>query len=198
MKKSAHFAEARTLRGSRTYVDQWKKVMAVVNANDIIAIALKDVDEVLYIAVASGDKYEKYIVYGGPGIGTMNKNMDALFDMYYILRGRQEIEKIPNNSCGCPKQLYAWDYLPHTKMAVIQHGGFYKSLNSDISSFIDKAEEIIGETSEDFSTRKIYFWPYYEESRADYPEKIISDGLVMYHVGDGVYCDEEGDNWDIF
>ena len=195
MKKPAQFAEASTLRGSMTYVDQWRKVMAVVNANDIIALIIKEENGILYVAVASGDEYKKYIVLNKTGIGTMKKNMDALFDMYHILEGRRDIEKIPNDSCGCPKQLYAWDYLPHTKMAVIQHGAFHESFDRNIPSIIDRAEEIIGKTDADFSTTVIFGGLC---TPVKYPETIMRDGLTMYHVGDGMYCDEEGDNWDVY
>lgn len=198
MKKSAHFAKASTLRGSRTYVDQWKKVMVLVNANGIIALAIKEVNGLLYTAVASGDEYKKYIVCGKSGIGTMKKDMDTLFDMYYIFEGRCDLETIPNDSCGCPKQLYVWDYLPHTRMAVVKHGGFYESFDVDIASFIDKAEGIIGETNENFSTKKLYSMSFYEGSKVDYPDRIRRNGMIMYHVGDGMYCDDGGDNWDIY
>lgn len=199
MRKPANFAEARTLRGSRTYVDQWNKVMAVVNANDIIALAIKEEDGAFYVVVASGDEYKYFVAPAKAGIGTMKKNMETLFRMYDMLEGRRDIEKIPNFSCGCPKELYVWDYLPHTKMAVMQHGGFYASESESVELYTQKAEKIICDVDKNATVLKtLHESSEFYGSRVDYPETIRRNGLTMYHMGDGMYSDDDGDNWDVF
>ncbi len=126
----------------------------------------------------------------------MKKNMDALFSLYHMLEERGDIEKIPNFSCGCPKELYAWDYLPHTKMAVMQHGSFYASESESVKLYTQKAEKIICDVDKSNPIR-ISKTPYYE-SRVNYPETIRRYGLTMYHMGDGMYSDDDGDNWDVY
>ena len=35
-----------------------------------------------------------------------------------------------------------------------------------------------------------------DECPTEYPETLYGDAGRMHHVGNGAYCDDDGDNWD--
>lgn len=197
MRRSSQFAIANTLRSSKCYVDQWNKVLALVNANGIIALAIKEVDGILYVKVASGDGYEKLVI-NGLRIGSMTKNMYTLMELYSVLRDDIITEKISNISPGCPKQLYVWEYLPHNKRTAI-NCHFRATDNSDVLKYTKKAAKIVGRTGENYS-KKIFTFFTFSLSKSDCWKCDPSSewGFPMYDVGDGVYCDDDGDNWDFY
>ena len=197
MRRSSQFAIADTLRSSKCYVDQWNKVLALVNANGIIALAIKEVDGILYVKVASGDGYKSFVL-SGLRIGSMNKNMETLMELYSILRDQFDTEKISNISPGCAKQLYVWEYLPHNKRTAIDCH-FSATNSSDVLKYTKKAAKIVGRTGENFSTRKFTFFTFTLSNPDDWDWDPSSEwGFPMYDVGDGVYCDDDGDNWDFY
>ena len=39
---------------------------------------------------------------------------------------------------------------------------------------------------------------YNDDYDDGFPDTILGCAGTMYHVGGGLYCDDDGDNWDVF
>ena len=218
----------RTLRNSKCYVDQWEKRLALVDAKGQIIMAITEGEMFEYpclnVAIATGEQYKFFCARGDIAyIGSMKRDSETLCLMeaitWVIMKENSgRLVPIPDDEVD---DLSVYDFLPDTRV------GFHPTNNNEAAYYTEKAKEIvISSKSEDigdivvsgyWKERYDYyrgwehnygpllsyeFQKYVEESDDDYCT--MSGGcseewdFPMYDVGDGVYCDDDGDNWDFY
>jgi hypothetical protein len=191
MAKAKHFSTANLPWNNTAYCDQWKKVMAVYDERSKLRAVIKEVDDGAYYHVLLiGDNEEVLFEISDIELGTTNKNMKACFDIYYQLKDMYTPSYVPSYRRVEGVKLY--EIFTHTRAGAKRHGGF-RVTTDDISDKINEAlrryEEI---TSGDVEVVECC-GPY---GRVSYPDVFYGEAGRMYHIGDGVYCDDDGDNWD--
>jgi len=179
--KAKHYSSAKLLYGSTAYCDQWEKIMAIYDDNKVLRGVIIENDDSYGVTVLliGEDSHEVYNI-DGIEFGTTAKNMKACFDIYYSLRDCD----IPKYRPGFWKEKYieVADILTHTSAGAARHGGFHTII--DAEDEISKAMEIATPILE--SSDSIELWNEYS---GDLPCR-------MHRVGDGAWCDDDGDNWD--
>lgn len=193
MSRAKHFSVANLLWNNTAYCDQWKKVMAVYDERSNLRAVIKEVDNSAYYDVLLiGDNEEALFEINDIELGTTNKNMRACFDIYYRLQDMDTPSYVPSYHRVEGVKLYG--IFTHTRAGAKRHGGF-RVTTDDISDKINEAlrryEEIISGDVEVVECCGHY-------GRVSYPDVYYGEAGRMYHIGDGVYCDDGGDNWDFF
>lgn len=197
MAKSKHFAKANFLWTNVAYCDQWEKVMAVYDERDNLRAVVKETANDSYDVLLIGDD-ENVALYEFNGIelGSTGKNMDACFKIYCRLQYESTPSYIPSYRRAERVELY--QIFPHTRVSARRTGGF-RVTTEDLSERIAKALERYNEITTKGVTTFDCTEEYEECDDYDgFPIHIYNEYGQMHHVGDGAYCDDDGDNWDFF
>ncbi len=196
-RKANHYTKSEMLWRNVAYCDQWAKVMAVYDECDNLRAVIKEDDDYQYEynVLLIGDDSTRLYKFDDFELGSTGKNMEACFRIY---EGLEKAEEAPTYMPSFRKtaEIGLWEIFPHTRVGARRTGGFHV-FHEEISDKITAALE-----------------RYYKEvascddlidCTADYgyacarPDTIIGEGgFKMYHIGGGVYCDDDGDNWDFF
>ena len=208
MAKAAHYSKANLLWTNTAYCDQWKRVMAVYGEhNELRAVIKPDVDidcsaksnvDINYNVLLIGDDSRAlYKLIGGINLGSTHKNMISCFNIYHTLQGADAPPYVP--SYRETQQIELHSIFPHTRVGAIRTGGF-RVTTDDISDKIAYALRCYDEiVKAGVNTYCCSDWEDdTEDYYSDYPESIYNGEIdsMMYHVGCGAYCDDDGDNWD--
>lgn len=173
------------------YVDQWKKVMAVFDDRKNLRAVVQEIEDDACSVLLIGDDANAIYILDDIKLGSTGKNMEACFQIYCRLQHLDTPSFTP--SYRRTEKVKLHQIFPHTRVSAIRAGGF-RVTNDDLSEIIAMALNRYDEiTSGDVSvvnrTRR--------DRYAGYPDTIFGEGGVkMFHVGDGAYCDDDGDNWD--
>ena len=191
MSRAKHFAKGNMLWNNVAYVDQWQKVMAVFDEDDNLRAVVKENDCGMYGVLLIGDSSQALYEFNDIELGSTGKNMEACFHIYCRLQYLDTPAYVPSNHRN--KQVNLYQIFPHTRVSARRTGGFRVSTD-DFSDRIARALETYEEVT-DLGVEAIDC-----SERDDYdhgcPDTIWEGGAKMYHMGGGVYCDDDGDNWD--
>ena len=195
MSKAKQYAKAHMLWDCTAYVDQWQQVMAVFDKHNNLRAVVKQIAEGVYIygVLLIGDDAQALYELDGIELGSTGKNMDACFQIYCRLQYLDTPAFVP--SCRRTKQLNLYQIFPHTRVSARRTGGF-RVTTDDLSEVIAKALERYNEIEE--SGIEAIQCSAWDDCDCGYPDTIWEGGMKMYHIGDGVYCDDDGDNWEFF
>ena len=197
-RKSNHYTKADMFYRNVAYCDQWAKIMAVYDECDNLRAVVKEDDECQYdynVLLIGDDDIELY-KFDNFELGSTGKNLDACFRIYC---GLNEAETIPTYIPSFRKTvgIDLSEIFPHTRVGARRTGGFHV-IHEDVSDKIIAAlKRFYKEVNVNEFEEPVDCTDY---GRAcAYPDTIIGEGgFKMYHVGDGAYCDDDGDNWDFF
>lgn len=190
MRRASHFNSANLLWGTVAYCDQWAKVMAVYEGKNLRAVIAATECEGEYNVLLIGD--DGKMLYGADylfELGTTKKNMDACFQLYLALRDVETPSYVPSWRRSVPIQLY--EIFTHTTALACRHGGF-RTID-DASDKIDYAKQAMVEAMSDPEIEMCTLYNYGFEFPDE--DSIYRDGMLMHHIGGGVYCDDDGDSW---
>ena len=196
-KRSSHYTKADMFYRNVAYCDQWAKIMAVYDECDNLRAVVKEDTEsnvCNYKVLLIGDDKAELYQFNDFELGSTGKNMEACFRIYC---GLNKGNRIPTYMPSFRKTvgIDLSEIFPHTRVGARRTGGFHV-IHEDVSDKIIAALE-----------------RYYKETNTcgdpidcmDYgcagswSDTIIGEGgMKMYHIGGGVYCDDDGDNWDFF
>lgn len=194
MPRANHYSKAKLLWNNVAYCDQWEKVMAVYDEFENLRAVVKEIDDEEYTVLLIGEDTQiLYVVYGIE-LGSTGKNMKACFGIYCRLQYEDTPSYVPSYCRTEGINLY--QIFTHTKVGARRTGGFHvtdDSAGEKIAKALERYEEIV---SGDIGTIDCFDWNEYEHYSERYPDTIYGLTGTMYHVGDGAYCDDDGDNWE--
>ena len=191
MPRAKHFAQSNMMWSNVAYVDQWKKVMAIFDDRKNLRAVVKQIDYDAYGVLLIGDDTEVLYYLNDIRLGSTGKNMEACFQIYCRLQHLDTPSFTP--SYRRTEKVKLHQIFPHTRVSAMRAGGF-RVTTDDLSEIIaialNRYEEI---TSGDVKTLDLVEYDDY----SGYPDMFFGEGGVkMFHVGDGAYCDDDGDNWE--
>lgn len=195
-KRSSHYTKAEMLWRNVAYCDQWAKVMAVYDECDNLraVVKLDDDCQYEYDLLLIGDDGIGLYEFDDFELGSTGKNMEACFRIY---EGLEEVEEVPMYMPSFRKttKIGLWEIFPHTRVGARRTGGFHV-IHEDVSGKINAALERY--YKEAAACEELTDCTEYSRA-SSWSDTIIGEGgFKMHHVGDGVYCDDDGDNWDFF
>lgn len=191
MSRAKQYAKANMLWNNVAYVDQWQKVMAVFDECDNLRAVVKENDCGMYGVLLIGDSSQALYELDGIELRSTNKDMEACFQIYCRLQYLDTPAYIPSNRRT--KQVSLHQVFPHTRVSARRTGGFRVTTN-DLSEIIEKALERYDEIAS--SGVEAIDCSEQDDYDHGYPDTMWEGGTKMYHMGGGVYCDDDGDNWD--
>lgn len=191
MPKAKHFSKSNMLWNNTAYVDQWQKAMAVYDECDNLRAVVKEIDYDTYGVLLIGDDAQALYFLNDIELGSTGKNMEACFRIYCQLQYLKTPAYTPSYRRTTQVNLY--QIFPHTRVSARRTGGF-RVTTDDLSEVITKALERYNEIEE--SGIEAIQCSAWDDCDRGYPDTIWEGGMRMYHIGDGVYCDDDGDNWE--
>ena len=177
-RKSCKYAMANTLWQSHTYVDQHRRIFAMVNNENRVIFALRESAEWYFEAVSAAQEGNEtpFRIPDLFEIGTTNKNLDACFKLYLILR-KTDVgnEHVDDDTRGRRGGIRLFEYFTHTRAGARRHGGF-RAIRE--ATEMEKAAKIIAEAEELFG-------------RHDFARTPLKEGGFLYEdePDDGVWWD---------
>ena len=191
MPRAKQYSKSNMMWSNVAYVDQWQKVMAVFDDRKNLRAVVKHIDYGTYGVLLIGDDTEILYYLNDIELGATGKNMDACFKIYCRLQYLDAPYYIPTYRRTEQVQLY--QIFPHTRASAMRTGGF-RVTTDDLSEIITMALNRYDEiTSGDVETFDLVEY----DDCGGYPDTIFGEGgEKMFHVGDGAYCDDDGDNWE--
>ena len=167
------------------------KVMAIFDDRKNLRAVVKQIDYDAYGVLLIGDDTEVLYYLNDIRLGSTGKNMEACFQIYCRLQHLDTPSFTP--SYRRTEKVKLHQIFPHTRVSAMRAGGF-RVTTDDLSEIIaialNRYEEI---TSGDVKTLDLVEYDDY----SGYPDMFFGEGGVkMFHVGDGAYCDDDGDNWE--
>lgn len=193
MPKAKHYAKGFLLWNCMAYVDQWEKVMAVFDERDNLRAVVREIDCGTYGVLLIGDSAQAFYKLDNMELGSTGKNMEACFQIYCQLPSLNTPTYLP--SYHKTKQVNLDQIFPHTRVGAIRTRGF-RVTTDDLSERITRALERYNEiVNSDVVVSDCSRW---EKDDHEYPDTVWEGGIKMHHIGDGSYCDDDGDNWHFF
>ena len=189
-RKPRHYAKSNFLWRNFAYCDQWGKVMAIYDEdNNLRAVVKKDDDTMhTYYVLLIGDDFMELYEFDNFELGSTGKNMDACFKIYCGLEYLKTPSYMPTFRGA--RRVNLEEIFPHTRVSARRTGGFHVT-NEDLSAKIDSALDCYEDVIKELDPVDCIDYGY--------EDTIIGEGgFTMYHIGGGVYCDDDGDNWDFF
>ena len=197
MSRARHFSKANLLWTNVAYCDQWSKVMAVYDERENLRAVVREVDVNESNVLLIGDDTQMLYIINGIELGSTGKNLKACFEIYCRLQHVETPSYIPSYRRFEPIKLFR--VFIHTRVGARRTGGFRvttEDIGEKITRALKRYEEIINAGVETINCVE-WFDNSYDDKYRD-PDTIMGmDGcLIMHHVGGGVYCDDDGDNWE--
>ena len=195
MSKARHYSKAKLLWNNMAYCDQWNKVMAVYDENENLRAVIKEICDNDYDVLLIGDDDQILYKFDDIELGSTSKNLSACFEIYCRLQYFYTPSYLPSYRRTDKIQLY--QIFTHTRVGAQRTGGFHVT-GEDAQEKIAKALEYYDEIVDDDIEMICCTKGDYDDDDNDemYVNTIWRNGLEMRHVGDGAYCDDDGDNWD--
>lgn len=197
MARARHYSKATLLWKNVAYCDQWEKVMVVYDERNNLRAVVKVADEedTYYNVLLVGDDDQALYELNGIELGSTGKNMKACFEIHLRLRGEDMPSYVPSYRKTMQVELYR--IFPHTRVGARRTGGF-RTATDDIGDKIAYALERYDEIVK--GGVKTYDCFEREDDEGDrysgYPKTIYGYAGKKYHIGNGAYSDDNGDNWD--
>lgn len=198
MSKARHFSKANLFWNNVAYCDQWKKIMAIYDERSNLRAVIKeaDDDDWCYNVLLIGDDGAMLYEFDSIELGSTSKNLKACFEIHCRLQHINTPSYTPSNRRD--KRISLHQIFTHSRAGARRTGGFHvteDNIDKEITEALKRYEEITSgrvNVINCFGFGNCCGYGDYD----GYPDVIHEGIAAMYHVGDGIYCDDDGDNWD--